>query len=149
MDPHALYGPFAMQVVDSHLSAPKCQVCIQCPTSRLCRAWEKSVENETTGVWDCVLVFPLAAAHKGHLVHIELDCSDAVSAPGPLLVTARRTTNGEIQAVEQREVVACGAHTLSSVYIRGVERIHIECSRPGDAVLRHTILIIEFRVSQF
>ena len=61
------------------------------------------------------------------------------------MITAKRTSNGVEQGIEEREISG-GEHTLSSVYVRGTEKISIECKFSGDAMPRHTIVNVELRL---
>ena len=152
MDPHAIYGPFRMKA-HSVLNNPaeQCNVFIECAGIRLCRARETMVINNTTDIIERVLVFPLAECHEGQRVHIKLvNILNVGSAAhewpkDKMVITAKRTTDGVEQGIEEREISG-HEHTLSSLYVRGAEVITIQCKFSGDAMPKNTIVHVDLRL---
>jgi len=111
--------------------------------------------NDDTGLFTQTLYFSLNARHVGQLVRLSLTdicCANAdrtMEWPREkMMITATRTTDGIEVATEERIVEGRDAHTLSSFYIRGVEKINVQCEFMGDGIGKHTIVMLVFNPSR-
>jgi len=111
--------------------------------------------NDDTGLFTQTLNFSIHARHVGKLVRLSLTnicCANAdrtMEWPREkMMITATRTTDGIEVATEERIVEGRDNHTLSSFYIRGVEKINVQCEFMGDGIGKHTIVMLVFDPSR-
>ena len=153
MNPDNVYGPFHMKEFIGIGTAYECGLEVATPGAPLCRAIERTHIGDDDDMNARVLIFPLSAHEAGKLVHIKLVnilCCGDVTHEWPkdkIVISSHRYTDDVLVATEEREVSGV-EHAISSVYIRGVERISIMCKFFGDVHPKYTIVIVEFRLCQ-
>jgi len=153
MNSDQVYGPFNMKEFTGVGASYECQLQVASPGGPLCRAMERSHQSDDESMYERVLIFPLSANEAGKLVHIKLVdilCCGNVMHEWPterFVISSQRFTDGVLVATEEREVSGV-EHAISSVYIRGVERIRIMCKFSGDEHAKYTIVIVELRLCQ-
>ena len=151
MNSDEVYGPFHMKEFTVRGPVYQCRVQVVSASSPLCRAIESEITSEDDAVFERVLVFPLAAQHAGTLVHIKLveifSCGTQVLEwpKDKVVISSQRFTNGVLMAAEEREISGA-EHAISSVYVRGMERVSIMCKFAGDDEPKHTIVHVDLRL---